>query len=835
MDEATRAIPDRPRAAGGAFRLLVVLFVLYFSLFGGGASTQTNFWPYVLHQIVTTALLAAWLIALWRGRRGFPRTPLDRPLLVFGLALIVSALASAHPRVSLAQTWTQFVHILGFYLLVDLMQRGWQRWVFAGLFLAGAVVAASSAVEATRWFFGLPPFVQSWPAVGAGLLPPVLRRVGWAMNNANLLAGLVAVLMPVTAMWAATARSRARRWLLWALVAGLAATLALTQSRGGWLSGATGAAVLVAFWALRQAGLTRWRRETRPRTLALAAALAVPVIAAGVFLLARTFAMRTTGDTARLDLWRSAVEMARDHPVLGVGPSMYSAAVRAYREPALVLDVDWLHKAHNLPLHVAAELGLVGVAVLAWLAVAVLRAWWARWRAAGAAQRRRLEGCLAAGVGFGVHSMFDLFEFTPVVLPLLVCGAYVVAAGGRAGARDRRWAVPALALLTAYAAAFAPIDAAMFNLGRSAAHLDAGALEAALEAAEQAQAIDPALDLYQAHAAYVLGRLAAGAPAAYLDRAIAAHEAVVAARPTFDVGYANLGALYAQQGDWPAAVAALERACALYPREPAYWLALGRYREAAGARAGALDAYAQALRENPTLADPRFWAESGAGVAHQAVVEAAMRGVDAADAIDLALAAGDLDAAAALLAAGGVPDEATGRYYQAVGDHDRALAWFDSAIARQPGRWQGYYYRAESAVAVGEWEEAARDARTVLFINPTQGARARYILAQVAINAGDWDQAEALLAASVPARNVAQNFAVASYGSIFGMLARFDHLPQLRAPGLGAYTYAPWLDLAARYEDTGRRDEAAALYETIARLDPYLAEAMAARLAAHDG
>ncbi|MCZ7542425.1 MAG: hypothetical protein M5R40_02290 [Anaerolineae bacterium] len=90
------------------------------------------------------------------------------PLLVYAAAWLVIALLARDPRVSVEHLWPLLVRILGFYLLVDIMRRGRQRWVMEALFLVGGAVVVLSAVELAAWYFGLPlvpGFVQGWPQV----------------------------------------------------------------------------------------------------------------------------------------------------------------------------------------------------------------------------------------------------------------------------------------------------------------------------------------------------------------------------------------------------------------------------------------------------------------------------------------------------------------------------------------------------------------------------------------------------------------------------------------------------------------------------------------------
>ena len=248
-------------------RLLVILLMVYFCLIGGTFYTERSAVLRIVHQVLTAGVLAGWLLTLWRGRRGFPRTPLDWPLLATGVVWFVAACFAADPRVSLEYTWPILVDILAFYLLVDLMRRGRQRWIMEALFTVGAVVVLISALEFVAWYFGLPLapiFVQDWPSIGAGLFPPIWYKLALALNVSTLLGNFTATLIPLTVAWALTARQRDLRGGLWLLAAGLTLTLVLTQSRGALMALLTSSGVLVLTWLLKPAVRERFPSVLRP-------------------------------------------------------------------------------------------------------------------------------------------------------------------------------------------------------------------------------------------------------------------------------------------------------------------------------------------------------------------------------------------------------------------------------------------------------------------------------------------------------------------------------------------------------------------------------------------
>ena len=111
-------------------------------------------------------------------------------------------------------------------------------------------------------------------------------------------------------------------------------------------------------------------------------------------------------------LWRAAVRLFASRPLLGVGPDSFR---RRYADllplaPSGQRYGDTRVHANSLYFETLADLGLAGVAALAWLAASAGRA---------AAGRRRSRDALGVGLGvsastFFVHGVSDYFlEFTP--------------------------------------------------------------------------------------------------------------------------------------------------------------------------------------------------------------------------------------------------------------------------------------------------------------------------------------------------------------------------------------------------------------------------------------
>jgi hypothetical protein len=115
----------------------------------------------------------------------------------------------------------------------------------------------------------------------------------------------------------------------------------------------------------------------------------------------------------RRALWRAALVLWRGRPLLGIGPDNFR---RRYQDVIGLAPngrpyTDTRIHANNLYLETLADLGLAGIAVLAWLTFSLLRAL----RDLSAAGRLAGLGCGLAAGAFFVHGGVDYFlEFTPL-------------------------------------------------------------------------------------------------------------------------------------------------------------------------------------------------------------------------------------------------------------------------------------------------------------------------------------------------------------------------------------------------------------------------------------
>ncbi len=316
----------------------------------------------------------------------------------------------------------------------------------------------------------------------------------------------------------------------------------------------------------------------------------------------------TAVGSVRARYWNEALEIFRDHPLLGVGAEGYETARLRYR--TAILDVG---QAHGFVVQTLADLGLVGLLVV----LALLGTWlaatgrathpgnrrWTSWRElrAGArpgwrplrggdparrysAERVGLLSMVCVVATFGVHSFVDWTWYVPgVACAALLCAGWVAGRGPLSATTvsgsPRRWRSLTLRDID-------PLRGALAAAVVLAALLTAWAQWQPLRSADGAGealalvARDPAAALTAAHTAVSRDPLSA--------------EALLA-----------LAAVQEGAGEPAAAAATYERAVHLQPANFKTWQALGEYDLRAGRPQAALQALRAAVYLNPEAVAPR--------------------------------------------------------------------------------------------------------------------------------------------------------------------------------------------------------------------------------------
>jgi O-antigen ligase len=231
-------------------------------------------------------------------------------------------------------------------------------------------------------------------------------RVYGLSSHPNVLGGHLAVGVILILGRVIIAQGRQRFWLIAAwLLCWL--TLLLTFSRSAWL-GVAGGGLLAVTLLLRGGHLARSRFKL---LVALAAAglglTAIFVWRFLPFLVNRIevaiVSYETQAIVQRLDAARLAVKIFIEHPVTGVGLAQSVFVTRNL----LGTPIDWIH---NVPLLIAAELGVGGIALIGLLLFALGAIGLRRWRTRSISMWQALVG--GALIALLIAMQFDHYVWT---------------------------------------------------------------------------------------------------------------------------------------------------------------------------------------------------------------------------------------------------------------------------------------------------------------------------------------------------------------------------------------------------------------------------------------
>ncbi len=283
----------------------------------------------------------------------------DYAVLALVAVAALSLLSTRYLDVARNEYWWVIVEPALCYVLVRLtLKSRAETWLLLDAFvLSGAAVALYGMAQL---LFGIEAMITA-----EGGMMRVQSFYGSPNNVALYLGRVLPILLTVTLF--GTGKRRIAYALLAALCGGI---FLLTLSKGGILVGLPALLlVLLYFW------VQRLGRNPMPfivgsivlGLVGLFVALQIPQLSARLSL---------TGETsfARTYLWRSSLEIIREHPFFGIGLDNFLYEYRgryllesAWREPNL-------NHPHNLLFDFATRLGLIGLAIGVWLYTAAIRA-----------------------------------------------------------------------------------------------------------------------------------------------------------------------------------------------------------------------------------------------------------------------------------------------------------------------------------------------------------------------------------------------------------------------------------------------------------------------------
>lgn len=268
---------------------------------------------------------------------------------VFLACAFFSGFSSPDPAFSLMNWAFQPLMYAAIYLLIlSLLSSVREKEKALYAFLAGAICVAAYGFIQYANVAGMAADMtaQSW--VDPERFPLLRRRMYSTLENPNLLGAYAVMIISILTAFFLRERQKKRKWAFAVILFVLLLCLALTYSRGAWLSLAAIVLGLTLFYDKRfgflffliPLVLLFYHGQMVERFLSL-------------------FSGEDTSVGLRFALWESTIAMIEEHPLLGVGWGSYYLAYPDYNFFIQDEHVLIFH-AHNMYLNMLAEVGIIG-------------------------------------------------------------------------------------------------------------------------------------------------------------------------------------------------------------------------------------------------------------------------------------------------------------------------------------------------------------------------------------------------------------------------------------------------------------------------------------------
>ncbi len=583
------------------FLALAALTIVFSYSLAVGATFNGILFP-EFHSI-TLGLMALvvviWLFMHWHGGWKWYRTSLDTVFLLWGLAFGVSLITNTDVwrRIAIG-LWYVGVYIGIWYMLHDMIaNRALRREVIIdALLIAGLVIVMLGYLQLQTW-------LRQVFAAGQFLAAP--RPVS-VFGNPNFLSDFLIVLTPLTLSRMFGARDKPPRILLGIYVLIQLVLLFLTDSRGAWIGIAAGLVVWGGMAAVRNGRVTRaaisewWQKQSGVIKGTLVAVIVVGlVVTAGVStIFIRSFSDPGRAAGLRTEIYTAAIELFKEKPLTGHGLFTFGRGLVSL--PGINPDKPHSH-AHDVPLHIAAELGLLGLAALVATLFVGYRTIQANWRSSTARERLLLAGAVSGVVAFGVHQLTDVPAMMPAIALTGLIALVLALAPKQPELVNATWAKTGHPIEMAglwgvlIAAGFWSSGIYTNYVTILADARKTGNYQQDAERMNTVIAADPQLSLYYMEQGFLYGMAASNGDLDAAQLGIAVYEHFIQLDPGYAVAWANLAALKWQVGEQDEAVSDIQRAIMLDSVEWNYQLLLGQFATAMAKMDVANAAYQEAL------------------------------------------------------------------------------------------------------------------------------------------------------------------------------------------------------------------------------------------------
>lgn len=341
---------------------LVLLILAFGPLAAGGVHVPT----FLTLQFLTVGVAVLWGIRLWiQPSPKWLWPPVLWVVIAFSLYAVARYFTADMEFVARNELLRVLVYAVLFLAIVNNLHR--QEYIqiisFTLVFLAMAisVYAIYQFITGSDWVWHMKKYYP--------------KRASGTFFSPNNLAGFLEMVAPLGLAYAIVGRAKhLTRILLSYASLVILVGIGVSVSRGSWI--ATAIALIFFFTLLLTQARFRLPALVVLGLLILGGAILFPKSDFVRFRVQRIIASEDRDDSARLSLWRPAIQVWQEEIWLGAGPGHFNHRFRQYRPEIVQAQPD---RAHNDYLNTLADWGIVGLtlvaAALVFVALSVVKTW----------------------------------------------------------------------------------------------------------------------------------------------------------------------------------------------------------------------------------------------------------------------------------------------------------------------------------------------------------------------------------------------------------------------------------------------------------------------------
>jgi O-antigen ligase len=352
----------------------------------------------VIHMGSLITLTAFILEKCFAGKCSWIKTPLDKPILVLTILIILSSIFSVHPGISFRALVLYINYFVVFYIVVNITKSR-KQLISLIYIIIGVGVFLSFFGLFKR--FGFNPF--QWWAYGELSYPK--EMLSSTYGNHNHLAGYLEMAIPLALMAFIIKRfNGGKLYLMIYLVFIMIIAFILTLSRGGWISFTVGM-IFLGFVLIRSRYINR---KNILYSIMGGAIILILVILVSTPVAERIRSVEKGGEEAslssRIMVWGGVLNIIKEYPLLGSGPGTFKTINTQYQPPGLNKRFVM---AHNDYLHLISETGLILIPIITWIFVMLYREALIKIRNSSRLIRGATLGAITGITSILVHSIID--------------------------------------------------------------------------------------------------------------------------------------------------------------------------------------------------------------------------------------------------------------------------------------------------------------------------------------------------------------------------------------------------------------------------------------------